>query len=98
MSHHSEKKPIDGDLLKILESDLAIQTAACQLGTVGTHTDGSLDEHDLGDLEFTVCSFTGRVVVNFGRPVSWVAFTQAQARELAMVLRTTAKKAKHDME
>ncbi len=98
MSHHSDK-PMSDELLALLNTDLKIQAKALHLGNVkNSHIDGKLTKDDKGDFEFALNTVAGRVLINFGAPVTWCAFTPKQARELALLLRTEAAKARKEGE
>jgi len=74
MAHHSDKLPIK------------MQHAAARENFGPTHEfpDGRLCDEDDGELRFGVAHdpATGRVLINFGRPVAWLGMTPSQALEL----------------
>lgn len=56
------------------------------LGATGQHPQGKLNDGDEGELRFGVASVGEKVILNFGKPVAWVGFDPAQAREIARLL------------
>jgi hypothetical protein len=56
------------------------------LGGLGTYSQGKLDPHDEGDIRMAVTNARGRVLVNFGKPVTWFGLTPEEARALATLL------------
>ena len=62
-----------------------------EIGPTGDHPDGKLGPHDEGGLVFGVTVFQGRVVLDFGKPVRSVGFTQDDAIKLAETLKERAK-------
>ena len=63
-----------------------------KFGATGEHPVEQVDETDEGAIEFGVAHepATGRVFLNFGKPVAWLAMTAVQARDLGMILRKHA--------
>lgn len=57
-----------------------------QLGATGEYPEGKLNPDDEGELKMAVGTEGGRVVMKFGKPVAWIGFTDAQAREIAALL------------
>lgn len=93
---HSEK-PLNPTLLKLLNEDLALQAQALHLGRTGTIETDKFCDDDQGELNFALATFRGRVVINFGDPVSWLAMTPDHALELSMQIASLARKAKHEI-
>lgn len=60
------------------------------LGSTGRFPQGRLTPQDEGELMFAVGHKNGKVVVDFGKPVSWIGFEPEQAIQLAEILRTSA--------
>ena len=81
--HHSTELP---DKLK----KAAIRGA---YGATGKFPGGKLDETDEGELRFGVGhdAATGKVVINFGKSVSWLATDAEQAFALAESIRKHAR-------
>lgn len=64
-----------------------------QLGATGQFPGGKLNRHDEGALRFAVGSRGGKVVLDFGTPVNWMAMEPQDAERLAAALLCHAKKA-----
>lgn len=58
-----------------------------QLGATGDYPAGKLNEHDEGAIQIAVGMQKGKVVVDFGTPVKWIAMDPKMARQLAESLR-----------
>ncbi len=56
------------------------------LGATGEFPEGKLTEVDEGELKFAVGYVEGKVVIDFGTPVSWVGMHPHQAKELARLI------------
>jgi len=56
--------------------------------------DGPISESDEGGLRFLVTNDQGRVVLDFGTAVHWIAMYPDEADELAQALTTAAQKLK----
>lgn len=57
-----------------------------KLGPTHTFPEGRFTEHDEGGIKFAVYGKDGKVVINFGSPVSWLATNPEQAIELGRTL------------
>jgi hypothetical protein len=57
-----------------------------QLGATGRFPRGKLTADDEGELRFVVAHKPGKVVIDFGRSVAWIALDPADVRQLAEVL------------
>lgn len=64
-----------------------------KLGPTGEYPDGVLKEDDDGELKMAIGNKDGRVFMDFGKQVTWIAFEPAGARELAKLLEEHADKA-----
>lgn len=60
------------------------------LGAEGTYTHGKVDETDEGDLKAALTIKNGKVLLLFGKKLSWVAMTRDQALGLSELLRARA--------
>lgn len=56
------------------------------LGATGKFPDGKLNQSDEGEIMVGITSVEDRVIVQFGKPVSWIGFTKEQAKDLAASL------------
>jgi hypothetical protein len=63
-------------------------------GPTGEFPEGKLAPEDKGSLTFTIGTKNGKVILDFGMPVSWIGFTADQAFEIAMALAEKAAEAK----
>jgi len=82
MSHHGDQ-PLSKDILE-----------APVPGPTGEFPEGKLAPEDKGSLTFTIGAKNGKVIIDFGAPVSWIGFTADQAFEIAMELAKIAAEAK----
>jgi hypothetical protein len=57
-----------------------------KFGATGQYPDGSLDKSDEGEIVFGITSHRGKVILNFGKPVSWLGMDARQAASLAAIL------------
>lgn len=62
------------------------------LGPTGLFPEGKLIDGDEGEIRVGISNLNGKVVIHFGRPVTWIGFTSAQAREIAASLEEYASK------
>lgn len=53
------------------------------LGATGKFPKGKIKEEDEGELAFAITSHKGRVVMDFGKPVQWLAVEPEMAVEIA---------------
>jgi hypothetical protein len=56
------------------------------LGATGEFPEGRLDECDEGELKIAVGAKDSNVIINFGKPVAWLALDAKRARSLAELL------------
>lgn len=54
-----------------------------EFGATGKFPKGQLSPDDEGELQFGITNSNGQVIINFGKPVAWLAFGPHQARLLA---------------
>lgn len=57
-------------------------------GPTGEFPEGRMNKEDEGEIQFGVAHdpVLGTVIFNFGKPVAWIAMTNAQATDLAASL------------
>lgn len=60
-------------------------------GPTGDFPQGKLNEDDEGGLQIGVTTESGKVVIEFGIPVRWVAMAPDQAIELAKIITQRAE-------
>lgn len=98
MGHHGSERP-SPEMLAAMESLKAAQAdekeALVQhmtkmemptFGATGRYPDSSIDKTDEGEIIFSLSSHRGKVIVNFGKPVSWLGLDARQAGALAAAL------------
>ena len=61
-----------------------------KLGATGEFPEGKVNEHDEGEITLAVVSREGKVFVEFGKPVAWLAFGPLQAKQFALSLMTAS--------
>jgi len=57
-----------------------------------TYSDGKLNKNDEGDLQIAVYVKDGRIVVDFGKNLSWLGFDKVSLRNFINVLEDGYKK------
>jgi hypothetical protein len=94
MSHHGDN-PFDGKGSFGPVEDLLKEVPKAPVpGPTGEFPEGKLTPEDKGSLTFTIGTKNGKVIIDFGAPVSWIGFTADQAFEIAMELAKIAAEAK----
>src|ERR1700726_459566 len=96
MGHHSMDEPSQEMLIAMekmkrdLEDDGIEQKVLAadspKFGATGKFPDGSIYKTDEGEIQFSVSSHRGRVILNFGKPVAWLGLDAGQCAELAGIL------------
>ena len=76
MHHGSTPNPDLEDVLKHGE----------KLGATGIFPEGRFGGQDEGEIKFGVAHVDGKILINFGTPVSWLGMSTGQAKDLARVL------------
>lgn len=64
-----------------------------QPGATGDYPDGKLNDDDEGGLGMRIGVVQGRVVIDFGKPVTWIGFRPNEAYDIAKLIRKHAKRA-----
>jgi hypothetical protein len=92
MAHHSSQ--MDDELQKSFAYQMLgiakkIQEEAnrLNLGPTGQFPEGKLVEHDEGEIKLAIGTYKGKVFINFGTPMVFIAFTAEQAEEIAKILK-----------
>lgn len=62
-------------------------------GATGQFPEGKITDRDEGEIQFGIASAPNKVLVSFGKPVAWIAFTPEQAIALAASLMEKAQDA-----
>jgi hypothetical protein len=76
MAHHS-RDPFDG-----MSNELR-QLFGDELGATGKHPQGKLTPKDEGEIQLAIGCEKNKVVLAFGKDVSWIGFDPDQARDIA---------------
>lgn len=63
-------------------------------GATGRYPLGKIHRSDEGELQFGVTLHEGKVILNFGKPVAWMAMEPTGARELGELLIKHAENAR----
>lgn len=96
MGHHSQQ-PFDGNLDEDFQRKLSLELGKSKdliaklnelkeqynLGETGLFPDGKLTEKDEGEIKIAIGEMGGRVIMNFGKPITWIGFTKEQAKGIA---------------
>lgn len=86
MSNHSPEE--DGAMNRFMER----AAEAEELGATNQFPEGKITPQDEGELRLAMTTVDDKIILNFGRPISWIGFTGEQAFNLAKMLRKGAKK------
>jgi hypothetical protein len=73
--------------LRDMEDSVKEAEQSLGLGATGQFPGGKLTEEDEGEIKIAVTHKDGKVVLAFGKPVSWVGFMPQEARAVAETLR-----------
>jgi len=63
-----------------------------EVGPTNKFPEGKLTEKDEGEYRFMMAVIKNKVVINFGKPIAWIAMDRDEAFGLAKALRKHAKK------
>ena len=77
MAHHGD------DARSIYEKMFSDNLRQLGLGPTGKFPEGHLNENDEGEIRIAIAEVDGKIVINFGKPTTWIGFTKQQAREIA---------------
>ncbi len=61
----------------------ALEAEKGQFGATGNFPDGKLTTDDEGEIQIGITQVDGRVVMNFGKAITWIGFTKEQALQIA---------------
>jgi hypothetical protein len=84
------KERVRGDTYDADEAE----EAGPNFGATRRQPEGKLTEEDEGEIRFGVAEKDGKVVLDFGKKVHWIAATPEQAKALAESLLNKAREAK----
>lgn len=82
MGHHSEE-PFDENFQRLIRQ---MKDTDSFRGKIGAFPEGKLTKQDEGAIQFAVGEKDGKVVLDFGTPVSWVGMNAQDAADLAQTL------------
>lgn len=86
MSHHSQE-----DQEKILELGKEFDEMKTVLGETGRFPDAKLNSEDEGEIVFAIAvTPNNRIILHFGKSVTWVGMKPDEARSLAAILELRA--------
>ena len=99
MSHHSES-PLPPDFLGQAEQNQSLRnmfeervSVLEKLGKTGKFPEGKITPQDEGEIMMAVGSKDGKVILDFGTPVTWIGMNPMQAKQLGMSLIQQAEEA-----
>ncbi len=72
--------------------------SSAEFGATGRRPLGQVAPHDEGELRFGIASDSGRVLINFGKPVHSLGLDASQAEMLAETLVLHARRARRQVE
>lgn len=89
MSHHSSEP-----MGEAFRQQMEIEAQRMGLGATSRHPSGSIHGSDEGEIRLGVASDdkSGKVMLNFGKPVTWIAFNPEEAIGVAQALIQHARK------
>ena len=88
MSNHSDdvdnemQRKVDAQLADMINDRLKREPDH-RVGPTGQFPRGKLTEQDRGEIGIRVAAVNGTVVIDFGKPTSWIGFPPSDARKLA---------------
>lgn len=62
------------------------------LGATGKYPQGKISENDEGELKVGITTVNNKIVVSFGKSVTWIGMTKEEALGLAEILTERANK------
>lgn len=89
MSHHSSEPMGDS-----FRQQMEIEAQRLGLGATSRHPSGSMHSSDEGEIRMGIASDekTGKVMLNFGKPVAWLGLNPEEAVGIAQALIQHARK------
>lgn len=104
MTHHGDRPDKMSDTFRKLLDEKSADFLASErdallkqhlndnLGPTGKYPEGKISERDEGEIAFAVGVEQGKIALNFGKPIAFIAFTPEQAMEIARLIRNKAKR------
>lgn len=97
MAHHSEDGPLSDEFANMVKSeklrDALTKLQQEALGPTGEFPEGKIAPHDEGEIKFAVGGHSGKVFIDFGKPIQSIGMTPHQAMSLAQLLIKQARAA-----
>lgn len=95
MAHHS-KESLPDDLVRRMAELSPAETRELRqlaLGATGKFPRGKLTDEDEGEIKIGIAydQDTETVILDFGKPVTWIGFTRKQALDISRMLAHHAK-------
>lgn len=89
---HHDLGDITSKLLKEESLDTKVGEIGAALGTgaTGKFPEGHLTDSDEGELRIAIGSFQGKVVLSFGKSITWLGLGPHQAKQLSEMIRDKA--------
>lgn len=84
--HHSEKP----DGIDALGELMRSESLEGGFGETKSFPDGKITDSDEGEIKFGVTAYGSQILLNFGKPVAWLAMRADQADVLGDVLKKKA--------
>jgi len=78
--HH--EKQVSDEIIRAMQEVMTKD----RLGATGNFPDGKLTDNDEGEIRFAVAILKGKVVINFGEPITSLGMSRVQARKLGQLL------------
>ena len=81
---------------KLQVDDLELRKAQLSqnIGALHDHPERRLTDKDEGALQYAVAQTGGKIIINFGTPVSWIGMNPEDAEAMANVLMAKAREAR----
>lgn len=83
MGHHSEEPFNKEEFERLIQK---MKDTSDFRGAIGAYPQGMLTKSDEGAIQFAVGEKDGKVILDFGTPVSWIGMNAQDAADLAQTL------------
>lgn len=81
MDHHSNQPDMER-----LRKLLADEAQRLGLGATGQFPEGKLSDHDEGEIKVAIATTQGKIVINFGKSINFLAMTPEQGLDFAQIV------------
>lgn len=71
---------------EVMDENQPLTKDLSKLGATGEFPDGKIQENDEGQIRVAITQKDGRVVIDFGKQITWIGFTKEEAKGLAELL------------